>query len=272
MEKAIRYKALHSRLNGRNPDNLVSGIEFLSFTKIELIEAERYLAELNAKQIKWTFPEDENYPSAFYQMKEPPLFIEYIGHPCWQSYECISVVGARKLHSLSDQWMGTHFTQFLEDNKFVAVVSGGAYGVDFKAHVVSIAAKNPTIVVLPCGLEKMYPSHLSELKSSVISGGGAFISEFSSQQMIRKSNFFFRNRLIAALGRVSLVVQASEKSGTMLTVHHSLENGRPVFTLPAHPCLSDFKGNIKLMSEGAPVILDAESLTQIWRSELWSSY
>lgn len=272
MDKSIRYKALHKRLHFRNPESIIENIENYQFDQFELEKASAYLADLEKMKINWVHPEHVLYPKAFLSMKEPPLFIEYIGLPCWTTHELFSVVGARKLHVLSQQWMDTELVQFLTQQPLAAVVSGGAYGVDVNAHLAAIKAKQPTVVVLPCGLGHMYPEHLYDLQNEILKYGGVYFSEFEFSQGVKKINFFFRNRLIAALGKICLVVQAGVKSGTMLTVHHALENGRPVFTLPSHPCLNDFKGNMKLISEGAPVIFDAENLGQIWRAELWSSY
>ncbi len=268
--KAIYFKALQMMKNYRNTEQIDQNSAVVTIPDQVLKQALLHLQRLISIGVKFTYPGDFNYPQVFNQMIERPLFLEYIGSACWNDLKMISVVGSRDCHDLTDQWINSELLLFLK-NQPVGLVSGGARGVDFKSHLVSLKAGRPTIVVLPSGLGWIYPKELYYIQKQVIEAGGAFISEFDYDSQIRKSYFYHRNRLIAALGQVCLVAQASTRSGTMLTVHHSLQNGRPVITIPAHPGLVQFSGNIKLMSEGAPFIVDATDLNNFWTSEAWSS-
>jgi DNA processing protein len=271
MNKAILFKALQRKNKYRNPEHILELTESSLFSKYEWDAAAMYIEKLQAAGVRYTYPGDENYPLSFYKMIEPPLFFEYIGHPCWNRMDLIAVVGSRDCHELTTQWINTQLIPFLKIEE-IGLVSGGALGVDLKSHVAALRSGRPTIVVLPCGLREIYPKDVQYLVAEIINAGGAVISEFEQQQKIHKSFFYFRNRLIAALGRVCLVVQAGIKSGTMLTVHHALQNGRPVVVIPAHPGLIEFKGNIKLINEGAVSITDSVSLYDFWRGESWSGY
>ena len=269
MNKAILFKALQRKNRYRNPDHTLELVESSRFSKSELDAASQYIEKLQATGTRYTYPGDENYPMSFYRMIEPPLFFEYVGHPCWNRTDLISVVGSRDCHALTTQWINTQLIPFLKIEE-IGLVSGGAIGVDLKSHVAALRSGRPTIVVLPCGLNEIYPKDVQYLVAEIVNGGGAVVSEFEQQQKIHKSFFYFRNRLIAAFGRVCLVVQAGIKSGTMLTVHHALQNGRPVVAVPAHPGLTEFQGNIKLINDGAASITDSVSLYDFWRSELGS--
>ena len=271
MNKAILFKALQRRNRYRNPDHRLELTESNIFSKSELLEAALYIEKLQASGIKYSYPGDENYPVAFYKMIEPPLFFEFIGQPCWKQFDLISVVGSRDCHDLTTQWINTQLIPFLKLDE-IGLVSGGAIGVDLKSHVAALRSGRPTIVVLPSGLSEIYPKDIGYLVAEIINSGGAIISEFEQHQKIHKSFFYFRNRLIASLGRICLVVQAGIKSGTMLTVHHALQNGRPVVTIPAHPGLNEFTGNIKLINEGATSVTDCVSLHDFWKGESWSGY
>lgn len=271
MNKAILFKALQRRNKYRNPDHRLEITDSTLFSKAELLAATHYVDKLKANGIRYTYPGDENYPMSFYKMIEPPLFFEFIGHPCWKKVDLIAVVGSRDCHDLTSQWINTQLIPFLKLDE-IGLVSGGAIGVDLKAHVAALRSGRPTIVVLPCGLNEIYPKDVQYLVAEIVNAGGAVISEFEQHQKIHKSFFYFRNRLIASLGRVCLVVQAGIKSGTMLTVHHALQNGRQVITIPAHPGLIEFKGNIKLINDGAISITDCVSLYDFWRGESWSGY
>lgn len=270
MTNAIAFKALQRRYKFRNPNHLVSLPDHLQISKAEEYEVIRYLKRLETKKIRYTYPQDACYPQSFYAMKEPPLFLEFIGEPVWLKSELISVVGSRNCHELTRNWILEEVSSFLKTEN-IGLASGGAIGVDQYSHLAAIKSGCPTVVVLPSGLEHIYPTSLNELKNEILKYGGCFLTEFELDQKIHKHFFYFRNRLISALGKMCLVAQSTEKSGTMLTVHHALENGRPVLTVPAHPKLVAFSGNIKLLKDGAYLVSDCAELLDFWRSESWSS-
>jgi len=179
-------------------------------------------------------------------------------------------VGARKIHPLSRTWIEQELSDFLISKPNVVIVSGGAEGVDQCSHLLAVRHSRPTLVVLPCGLNQIFPKSLMGLKDQVIRSGGCFLTEFEYDQTVRKSFFFFRNRLIACFSLLTLVVQSERKSGTFLTVHHALQNGKTVVTIPSHPMLSEFSGNRHLMKEGAFFVADKNDLLDFWEAESWS--
>lgn len=241
--------------------------EFL-YSEKEYASALHYLRKLAELGIQYTFPEKEDYPVQFLKMKEPPLFLEYIGKPLWLNHRYISIVGSREIVPLTEQWMKLHLTDFLFQSR-AGVVSGGARGVDQLAHLIALKNNAPTIAILPSGLLHLYPRSLNELKSESSGDQLCFLTEFEIHHKIHKSHFYFRNRLIAALGTLTLVVQASVKSGSMLTVHHCLEMGKPVSTIPAHPEMHAFEGNLKLLYEGAHSVRNFRDLHDFWLAENW---
>lgn len=271
MNNAIYFKALQTKKYYRSSDSIEALLKQSEvFSQKELDQAQRYVDLLESKQINYTYPGHIYYPKAFHYMKEPPLFLEYIGQPCWNETAFLTVVGSREKHVLTHEWMELELPQALQHLK-IGVVSGGAVGVDQWAHLMCSKHQRPTVAVLPSGLDSIYPESLKSLKTSILESGGALLTEFTQGHRIHKSNFYFRNRLIVALGKMCLVMQAKEKSGTFLSVHHALENGIPVATIPAHPYLTEFSGNIKLMNDGAPLITNASDLIDLWLAESWSS-
>lgn len=269
MENAIIFKWLQRKLKYRNPDSLINIPSEYQIPSYERNEIRKYLEELHQQGIKFTYPSHIDYPTAFYTMKEPPLFIEYIGQPVWKCRSLISVVGSRKIHRITQQWISFELSTFINDSQ-ASIVSGGAIGVDQTAHLAALKVKEPTVVILPSGLNQIYPSNLCQLKDEVLFQGGCFLSEFELNQKVRKNFFYLRNRLIAALGRVTLILQATERSGTLLTVHHALEFGRPVVVVSGHSMIPEFSGNKKLIKEGAVMIQDKEELLDFWNAESWS--
>lgn len=272
MKHALYFKALQRKLKYRNPDAILHADQMQSFvfTQFELDDANVYIKHLESINIQYTYPGHVNYPQQFYKMIEPPLFIEYIGQPCWLNFQTLSVVGARKIDKLTIQWMDMHLKEFLQIKGDVAIVSGGAEGVDILSHVISLKINRPTLVVLPCGLHEIYPQRLKLLKDQIIQSGGCLLTEFELNQTVRKNYFYFRNRIIAGFSALTLVVQAERKSGSFLTVHHALQNGKTVLTVPSHPMMSSFSGNQYLMKEGAFFVSASQDLLDFWEAESWS--
>lgn len=275
MNDAIYFKALQRKLKFRNPNSIISIDSILKIdppllSQRDLQDAENYIKQIEQKNISYVYPGHSYYPQAFYRMLEPPLFLEYLGYPCWMNNKTLSVVGARKIDILSQKWMQTELIEFLQLKKDIILVSGGAIGVDQMAHIISLKINRPTIAVVPSGLEKIYPDRLVEIKNEIIKCGGCLLSEFELRQDIRKNYFYFRNRIIAGFSDITLVVQAEKKSGSFLTVHHALQNGKTILTVPAHPMMSSFSGNQHLMKEGAFFVSDRHALLDFWEAESWS--
>lgn len=268
MKAAILFKIIQRQQKFRNSNNLLKIPDNFQYSDVEFNSASEYIVNLEKLGISYSFPGDEFYPSEFLKMNEPPLFFEYHGPALWKSNSFLSIVGSRQIHALSEQWLKEHLQQFT-DQQVAGVVSGGALGVDQLAHLIAIKNNCPTIFVLPSGLLNLYPKSLEDIKR-LGNKNVCFISEFETHQKINKSHFYFRNRLIAALGKATLVVQASLKSGSLLTVHHCLDIGKPILTIPTHPAILGFEGNLKLIFDGAVMIRDFEDLRDFWCAENWT--
>ena len=163
--------------------------------------------------------------------------------------------------------MEKEFSEFCEKQK-PCVVSGGARGIDQKSHAMALRKSLPTIIVLPSGLGKLYPDSLKQWIGPVLDGGGCFISEYNFDQAMHKHLFHHRNRLIAALGKATLLVEARRRSGTLITAQQAIQLGRPVWVVPGHPHDPHFLGSLDLLAEGAVLIRDAQDLSIYFESEL----
>lgn len=210
---------------------------------------------------------EPTYPTQCYRMADPPLTFSYRGSPCWMIERSISVVGSREPSADSLRWMEQELTQFFE-MQMPMVISGGARGVDQKAHSLSLRKQCPTAVVLPSGLGEIYPGSLQEWITPILDQGGCFISEYDPKQMMHKRLFHHRNRLIAALGRATLLVEARRRSGTLITAHQAAELSRPVWVVPGHPLDPHFLGGLDLLLDGAQLVRDAQDLSTLFHSEL----
>lgn len=205
-------------------------------------------------------------PPGFRRMADPPLTLTYWGDLSSLEKPALAVVGSREPRAESLEWMELELGDFLR-NEDAVIVSGGARGIDQKAHQLALRAKRPTMVLLPSGLENPYPSSWKEWRPWVEKTGGCLVSEYPAEFEMRKAHFHHRNRLIAAWGLMTLVVEARARSGTLITATRAAELGRPLVVVPGAPWDSAFEGNLQLLTEGATLLRGAEDLALFWRSE-----
>jgi DNA processing protein len=134
----------------------------------------------------------------------------------------------------------------------LVVVSGGAVGVDRAAHEGAIEGGGRTVIVLPTGLDAPYPASNRDLFARAIETG-CLLTEVEDGAAAQPGRFLTRNRLVAALGQSTIVVQAPARSGALSTARIARELGRPVFSVPASPWDPRGSGNLRLLRGGAKV-------------------
>ncbi len=142
----------------------------------------------------------------------------------------------------------------------VIIVSGLARGVDTIAHSITVAENGRTIAVLGGGLNNIFPSENTRLSQEIIENGGAVISEFAPDSASKPGNFPSRNRIIAGLSLATLVTEAAEDSGSLITAHLAAEYNREVFAVPG-PITSNLSlGPASLISNGAKLVINASQI------------
>lgn len=201
-------------------------------------------------------PEDTLYPRCLLDLKRPPKTLYGIGDPLALT-PGLSIIGARKATSYGLQ-CAQHFSE-LAAHYGITITSGGARGCDSAAHKGALSALGTTVVVLGGGCDELYPSEHRTLFQSVIEQGGAVISEQDWNQEPRPYMFRERNRIIAALARALLVVEAGLPSGTFTTADEALAIGREVFAIPGAITTLSARGSNRLIRQGAAAIVDDES-------------
>lgn len=193
---------------------------------------------------------DPEYPDRFWDLEEPPASFYISGTLEALNRPVLGVVGSRDVSLMAEAWMRKHLPQVA---RMSVIVSGGALGVDECAHRVSMECGEPTIVVLPSGLKRPYPSRWGLDRERVIGDGGAIISELTPDAPMRRSHFEKRNRLIAALSDVILIVEGQRRSGTSITARHAQILGRAIGVVPWFP--GDPRGDLglELLCQGAAI-------------------
>ena len=194
---------------------------------------------------------DAEYPAQWMNIEVPPTLFYAIGDPAWLSKPAIAVVGSRNAtrHGLQD---AEEFSRALS-RAGLTVVSGLAHGVDAAAHRGAVQEAGATVAVMGTGPDRIYPRANAALAAAIVQHG-CLVTEFPVRTGAAAGNFPRRNRLISGLSRAVLVVQAAERSGSLITAHYACEQGRDVFAIPGsiHSTLS--KGCHKLIKDGAKLV------------------
>lgn len=142
----------------------------------------------------------------------------------------VAVVGSRAASSYGER-VAIDLTDGLT-RRGCAIVSGGAYGIDIAAHRAALATGAPQVAVLAGGIDRLYPQGNAAVLERIADGGGAVIAEAPCGQSPTKWRFLQRNRLIAALARATVVIEAGARSGALNTAAHAAELGRPLGAVP----------------------------------------
>ena len=195
---------------------------------------------------------DSGYPELLKTIPDPPVVLYIYGEVRSQEMT-VALVGSRKATPY-----GLNVTQFLAQDlgaAGVTVVSGLARGIDARAHSAALQAGARTIAVLGSGLDCMYPSE-HKLLAQKIARKGAVITEFPLGTPPNRENFPIRNRIISGLSYAVVVVEASDKSGSLITARMAAEQGREILAVPGSIFNESSKGCHSLIKDGAAVVRD----------------
>jgi DNA processing protein len=205
---------------------------------------------------------DPAYPEALANIADPPLMLYLNGDPALLLRPALAIVGSRNA-SLQGRANAEAFAHALSDAG-VTIVSGLALGIDAAAHEGALRAAGSTIAVIGTGPDRIYPARNGELARR-IAEAGCIASEYPLGTTAAAGNFPRRNRVISGLSAGVLVVEAAAESGSLITAHVAVEQGREVFAMPGsvHSALS--KGCHKLIREGARLVETVDEVLEALR-------
>ena len=172
----------------------------------------------------------EGYPPALTGIYDPPPTLYVRGECPLDADRMIAVVGSRRC-TRDGQRAAREFARGLAENG-VTVVSGMARGVDAWAHRGALDGRGPTVAVLGCGVDVVYPPENRDLAAEILDSGGAIVSEYVPGTPPFPGNFPARNRIVSGLCAGTLIVEGAKSSGAMITVNLALEQGKEVFAVP----------------------------------------
>lgn len=202
---------------------------------------------------------DENYPEKLRNIYDPPYVIYMKGNKEYLNIPLIAIVGARKCTAYG-KWAAYQFSKELAQWG-IGTISGLALGIDTNSHKGALDGTGNTVGVLGCGLDQCYPASNERLMSTMIENG-CVLSEYPLGMPPLKHHFPTRNRIISALSDGVIVIEASEKSGALITVEYALDQGKDIYALPGNINSLQSKGTNRLIRDGAKILLDIEDVIE----------
>ena len=204
--------------------------------------------------------DDPSYPSLLRTISDPPqdLYVRGAGPLELLEQPCVAIVGARVCSSY-----GSYVAYLLAKELAAAgivVVSGLARGIDAAAHRGALDAGGRTVAVLGCGIDRDYPPAHAGLAHRIVSEGGLIVSEYPPGTEPAPWRFPARNRIIAGLSAATIVVEARERSGALITADFALEEGRKVFAVPGEITIATSVGPNNLLKNGAGLVTGAKDV------------
>lgn len=231
--------------------------------RLEPDEVPAMVAQMARQGVRVVIPGDAEFPTQLLDLPEPPLALWVRGpldlRAC--ALRSVALVGARACTAYGERVaadLGSGLAQL-----GWAVVSGGAFGIDAAGHRAALSVCGPTVAVLACGVDVAYPRAHDALLTR-IGDAGLLVSELPPGSLPLKFRFLARNRLIAALTRGTVVVEAARRSGAMATANRSMELGRELMVVPGPVTSMASAGTNRLLHErSARAVCDAEEVVSV---------
>ncbi|MBQ6999273.1 MAG: DNA-processing protein DprA [Clostridia bacterium] len=227
--------------------------------KKELELANKYLEYISKNDTKFITPIDEEFPFALFHIEDPPHGLFCRGKFIDMNENVlIAVVGARKCTQYGHECARIISRNVAKEG--AVIVSGMATGIDSAAHEGALEAGMPTIAVLGCGVNIVYPPSNHNLMRRIMETG-MVISEYPVNTSASKYTFPDRNRIISGISSGVAVIEAGARSGSLITARCAAEQGKDIYAVPGHINSPSSKGTNELIKDGAHLITCAEDVT-----------
>ena len=204
---------------------------------------------------------DAGYPDWLRTIPDPPLVLFGLGRRSALDQQMVAIVGARRC-TTTGRSMAFELAKGLAENG-CNIVSGLAVGIDAAAHRGALAAQGgTTTAVLGAGFGNLYPKQNTQLAQQLLAAGGLLVSEYPTEVAPRPYHFPERNRIISGLSELTVLVEASEKSGSLITARLALEQGRAVCAVPGPPTSPLSGGCHRLIRQGAALVTSVAEVAE----------
>jgi DNA processing protein len=230
---------------------------------VRRFDEKAYSAELEAKGIRFVGRSSPEFPSLLRAIHDPPvgLFLRGAGDPELLHRPAVAVVGARSCSPYGAQTARMLGRELAAAG--LVVVSGLARGIDGAAHRGALDAGGLTVAVLGCGIDRDYPASHRDLARG-IAERGLIVAEYAVGVEPAPWRFPARNRIIAGLSAATVVVEARERSGALITADLALEEGREVFAVPGEITSSLSQGTNAMLRSGATPLTSAADVLELF--------
>ena len=221
-------------------------------TNLRETNGDKILTEIDKHYARLITPDDEDWPEQLNDLAAPPIGLILKGNINALHQSSLAIVGTRNPTSYGARIAG-EFAAGFADREW-AIVSGGAYGIDSYAHKGALIAEGVTVAVVASGIDINYPAGNTRLFAEICESG-AMVTEFMPGHRALPNRFLTRNRLIAALSKATLVVEAAFRSGSLRTARDAAEIFRPVMAIPGPITSPTSEGCHRLIGERAAEIV-----------------
>jgi len=213
-------------------------------------------------EIKTVKIEDAEYPAELKKIKDAPKILYYQGELPKPNEKCFAIVGTRRCSPYGQQ-VALKISGELTDAG-LTIVSGLAPGIDTFSHRAVVEKRKRAIAVLGTGLDEksIYPQQNLNLSKKILEYGGCLISELPEGTGGSKFSFPRRNRIVSGLSLGVLIIEAKQKSGSLITADFAKKQGKNIFAVPGSICSLNSKGPNQLIKQGAKLVEDKNDILQ----------
>jgi len=212
----------------------------------------------------YTIQENE-YPKLLKEIgKDAPKQLYYKGS--WDDdifKNCLAVVGSRHMTTYGRQVVEKIVSEVAVAG--VTIVSGFMYGVDAEAHKTTLRVGGRTIAVMPCGIDLIHPEYQQDLYMEILNNKGLVVSEYEGNTQPALWTYPRRNRIVAGLSQAALIIEAGEKSGSLITAELAKKYKRKVFVVPGPITSENSKGIMQLIKDGAEAVSSAQDILKYYK-------
>lgn len=214
---------------------------------------------LDRRQVVLLTPSNPAFPPSLRAIPDCPVLLYCRGALDWLASPAVAIIGARTATDYGKRTAASLAAEMAAQG--IVTVSGAAYGIDAAAHRGALAAGGGTIAVLGCGIDVVYPRAHADLFRD-IAGRGLLLSEYPLGTKPEGYRFPVRNRIISGLAQGVVVVEATEKSGSLITARLALDQGREVFAVPGRIDSPKSVGAHRLIQQGAHLVQSAADILE----------
>ena len=210
------------------------------------------------------FMDSDDFPKRLKECDDAPSLLYVLGNCDLNSSHVISIVGTRKATAYGQKFTTDLVNGLAERLDNPVIVSGLAYGIDVSAHKAALQAKIPTVAVVAHGLRTIYPADHRDIAARIVRSGGAILTEYPSDAPIHRGNFLARNRIVAGMSDITVIVESEEKGGAMVTASIAFAYNREVGAAPGRAIDRYSAGPNKLIvANRAALIRNADDIIEL---------